>query len=128
MDRIPVNIFLKTSVKDQQTETVASGEMTCSDTEFYISYTENDALVNIAAKPDELVIIRHGEVHSELSLLEKVHRIGKCQTAFGIIDLDIYTHKLNISLHKKGGVISALYDVMDQLNNNLYIEITTKED
>lgn len=80
------------------------------DDTMYIEYKEQvtKADVCVKASKQQVCIIRSGELQSELWFVPKEKTSGKLLSEFGLIEIEIYTHKYI----RKDNVIALEYDIL----------------
>lgn len=83
---------------------------------FYYRYKETDVNMGstqttIRVDPQEIRIIRHGDVQSEQSFFLQRHRSFNYQTPQGRLELATFTHEINLNLEDQLGTISWSYDL-----------------
>jgi uncharacterized beta-barrel protein YwiB (DUF1934 family) len=102
----------------------------------YYRYNETDenmgrTVTTLKVEPQQIRIIRHGDVQSEQSFALHSHKSFYYQTPQGRLELTTYTHEINVRLTNQVGRISWSYDlfVSDELSGtySLTVEISELE-
>lgn len=93
-----------------------------------LEYIEKDqkTKVCVIASDDELQIKRNGEIVTHLYFTHKEKTMGTIMSEFGMIEIDIFTHKYI----KKENIIAIEYDILsgNEMSDGYRIIWTIKED
>jgi uncharacterized beta-barrel protein YwiB (DUF1934 family) len=100
----------------------------------YYRYTETDENMGrtnttLKVEPQQIRIIRHGDIQSEQTFALQRHKSFYYQTPQGRLELTTYTHEINVSLTDHVGIISWSYDlfVSDELSGTYSLTVVISE-
>lgn len=81
----------------------------------------------IIIKGDSFDLIREGTTETKMEFQNNKRTVSMYKTPYGILDINIYTIKLDININNDGGSIEALYlleiEGQPPVKTNLIIEI-----
>jgi uncharacterized beta-barrel protein YwiB (DUF1934 family) len=100
----------------------------------YYRYYETDenmgrTITTLKVEPQQIRIIRHGDIQSEQTFALQSHKSFYYQTPQGRLELTTYTHEINLSLTDQVGTISWSYDLLvsDDLSGTYSLTVEISE-
>jgi uncharacterized beta-barrel protein YwiB (DUF1934 family) len=113
--RVQLQIISK--CEGQHIEQNFLAELYVKGTHIYYRYNEVEenmgrTITTLKVEPQQIRIIRHGDIQSEQTFVLQSNRAGFYQTPQGKLDLATFTHDLSINLTDQLGDISWSYDLL----------------
>jgi uncharacterized beta-barrel protein YwiB (DUF1934 family) len=101
----------------QRIEQNFEAELYVKGTHIYYRYNEIDenmgrTITTFKVEPQQIRIIRHGDIQSEQTFVLQSNRAGFYQTPQGKLELATFTHNLSVNLSEQLGDISWSYDLL----------------
>jgi uncharacterized beta-barrel protein YwiB (DUF1934 family) len=111
-----VKLQITSQTEGQTIEQTFNAELYVKGDSCYYRYNETDenmgrTVTTLKVEPQQIRIIRHGDVQSEQSFALQSHKTFYYQTPQGRLELTTYTHEINVSLTEQVGTISWSYDL-----------------
>ncbi|MNI10680.1 putative beta-barrel protein YwiB [compost metagenome] len=111
-----VSIRIESRIDGQESAHTAEGDLYLKGKHAYIRYEESGAELGktttlIRLDPDEVKIIRQGDIQSEQIFVPGEQRIGFYHTAQAKLELVVHTHDWNFELNNGLGHVSWSYDL-----------------
>jgi uncharacterized beta-barrel protein YwiB (DUF1934 family) len=129
-----VKLQVISDCEGQHIEQHFTGEWFVKGSYNYIRYSETDpnmgrTVTTIKVEPEQIRIIRQGDIQSEQTFVLHAKRIGFYQTAQGKLELDTLTHSLKVELKDFAGTFSWSYDlyVSGELTGTYYLSTTISQ-
>ena len=114
-------------------EVVTPGEFCEIEGGFKVQYDETElsgmkgTKTTIIIRKDSIDLIREGTTETKMEFVVNETTTSMYKTPYGIMDIDIYTKKLDINVNENGGSINAIYILeiggQPALSTNLRVEI-----
>jgi uncharacterized beta-barrel protein YwiB (DUF1934 family) len=113
--RVQLQIISKSG--DQHIEQNFQAELYVKGTHIYYRYNEVDenmgrTITTLKVEPQQIRIIRHGDIQSEQTFVPQSNRAGSYQTPQGTLELATFTHDISTNLTDQLGDISWSYDLL----------------
>lgn len=102
-----------------------TGSLRVKDGKYYIMYKTDTATVMIRLAGKYANVKRTGESSSDMSYRPSEKTAFEYKTPYGIMQMEIYTKKLEYTLDETGGEINIQYELCD-IENNMQISIKEK--
>lgn len=102
------------------------GSLRCSGGKYYLMYKTGKETVMIKIFGDKVTVKRVGESNSEMEFVKNKTTKVAYETPYGVINMEIVSHKTEYSLNDKGGEILLAYDLIaggDKISNKMEIRI-----
>jgi uncharacterized beta-barrel protein YwiB (DUF1934 family) len=111
-----VQLQIISKCDDQRIEQNFQAELYVKGTHIYYRYNEVDenmgrTITTLKVEPQQIRILRHGDIQSEQTFVLQSSRAGFYQTPQGKLELAAFTHDLNINLIGQLGDIAWSYDL-----------------
>jgi uncharacterized beta-barrel protein YwiB (DUF1934 family) len=111
-----VRLQIASLCEGQRIEQDLQASLYVKGTHLYYRYNETDAnmghtMTTLKVEPDQIRIIRHGDIQSEQTFALHNNRAGFYQTAQGKLELSTFTHTLALNLINQVGTITWSYDL-----------------
>jgi uncharacterized beta-barrel protein YwiB (DUF1934 family) len=126
-----VRLQITSVCEGQRIEQNLQAELYVKGTHLYYRYKETDenmgnTTTTLKVEPEQIRIIRHGDMQSEQTFVLLGNRAGFYQTPQGKLDLATFTHTLAVNLTNYVGTISWSYDlyVSGELSGTYFLTAT----
>jgi uncharacterized beta-barrel protein YwiB (DUF1934 family) len=112
-----VQLRIISKSEGQHIEQNFDAELYVKGTHIYYRYNEIDenmgrTITTLKVEPQQIRIIRHGDIQSEQTFVPQSNRAGFYQTPQGMLELATFTHDLSTNLTDQLGDISWSYDLL----------------
>lgn len=126
-DKFTVTVINR-QVNNGDTEYISesgTGSLRVKDGKYYIMYRTDTATVMIRLEGDSANVKRTGESSSDMDYIAGKATHFEYNTAYGTMQMEIFTKRLEYELNATGGVIKLQYELCD-IENNMEIVIEEK--
>lgn len=119
-------------------EVITPGDFCKIEDGFKVQYDETElsgmkgTKTTMIIRKDSFDLIREGTTETKMEFVVNEITTTMYKTPYGVMDIDIYTKKLDIDVNENGGTINAIYILeiggQPELTTNLNVEIKTHEE
>lgn len=129
-----VHLKITSESEGQFIEQAFKAELYVKGDHIYYRYNEIDenmgrTITTLKVEPQQIRIIRQGDIQSEQAFALRSHKSFFYQTPQGKLELSTYTHEINSCLTDQVGTISWSYDlyVSDELSGTYALKVEIGE-
>lgn len=122
---------------DDLLEVVSVGEFEVVDDGFIVKYDETElsgmegTKTTMIIKNDSFDLIREGTTETKMEFKKNEENVVLYKTPYGIINIKIYTKKLNINVDETGGTVEVTYMLIieeeQSVKTNLIVNIAAEK-